>query len=52
MKKVESEIKSKTEGRSKLRVFLRSMPRAKNEKEVIAGWNSDLNIILGIFNVG
>ena len=52
VKKIASEIKSKTKRRGKLRTFLRSLFHAKNEKEVIAGWTSDLNIILGVFNVG
>ena len=49
---IKLEIESKTEGRNKLKGLLLSVPRAKNEKEVIAGWTSDLNIILGVFNVG
>ena len=49
---IKLEIESKTEGRNKLKGLLLSVPRAKNEKEVIAGWRTELSIILEIFNVG
>ena len=51
MDEIKSEIKSKTGKPSKRRAIVQVF-YARNDKEVIAAWRSDLNIVLDIFNVG
>lgn len=51
MEEIKSEIKSKIGNSSKRRAILRVF-HAKTDKETIAAWRSDLNIVLEVFNVG
>ena len=48
---IKSEIKSKTGKPGKRRAIMQVF-YARNDKEVIAAWRSDLNIALDVFNVG
>ena len=51
MDEIKSKIRSKTESRGKRTAVLRVL-RAKNDKETIAAWRTDLASILDVFNVG
>ena len=51
VEKIKVEIELKARSRSKLGAIL-SVFHAKNDKETIVAWRSDLNTILEVFNVG
>ena len=51
MDEIKSEIKSKM-GKPSKRKAIMQVFHARNDKEIIAGWRSDLNIVLDVFNVG